>query len=144
MILLRALDDDGIERLLDLAVADADPADVMPPGWTTDRRDAFRDFYRGFLTDAYEIVRDGRTVGMARLTADGETGMWIARHARGGGVGLAALRHVVAEAPRRGITTIVADTTTDNTAALTVLRKAGAALDVDGDRVTARLPVPPP
>ncbi|WP_158841525.1 GNAT family N-acetyltransferase [Saccharothrix deserti] len=144
MILLRRLDDQGLERLLGLAVADADPADVMPPGWTVDRPDDFREFYRGFQQDAYEIVDDGRTVGMARLTATGETGMWVARRARGNGVGLAALRRVVEEAPRRGVRTILADTTTDNVAAVAILKKAGAILDVDGTRVAARLAVPAP
>lgn len=142
MILLRRLDDEGVERLLGLAVADADPDDVMPPGWTVDRPDEFREFYRAMRDDAYEIVEDDRTVGMARLTAKGETGMWIARCARGAGVGLAALRRVVEEAPRRGVDSIVADTTTDNIAAITVLRKAGAILDIDGRRVLARLPLP--
>lgn len=142
MILLRRLDDQGLERLLGLAVADADPDDVMPPGWTVDRPDEFREFYRGFQADAYEIVEDDRTVGMARLTAEGRTGMWLARFARGSGIGLAALRRVVEEAPRRNVRTIVADTTTDNVAAVTILRRAGAALDIDGRRVSARLTVP--
>ncbi|MCE6997486.1 GNAT family N-acetyltransferase [Saccharothrix sp. S26] len=142
MIRLRRVDDAAVERLLGLAVADADPADVMPPGWALDRPDEFREFYRGFAEDAYEIVLDDRTVGMARLTAKGETGMWIARCARGRGVGLAALRRVIEEAPRRGVTTIVADTTTGNVAAMTVLRKAGATFEVDGTRVYARIAVP--
>ncbi len=142
MILLRRVDDQAVERLLGLAVADTDPTDVMPPGWTLDRPDEFREFYRGFQDDAYEIVQDDRTVGMVRLTAKGETGMWIARCARGHGVGLAALRRVVEEAPRRGVTTIVADTTTDNVAAMTILRKAGATLDIEGTRVFARITVP--
>ena len=144
MIVLRRVDDGAVERLLGLAVADTDPAEVMPPGWALDRPDEFREFYRGFQDDAYEVVRDDHTVGMVRLTAEGETGMWIARCARGHGIGLAALRRVIEEAPRRGVTTIVADTTTDNTAALTVLRKAGATLEVDGTRVHARIPVPSP
>ncbi|WP_197289500.1 GNAT family N-acetyltransferase [Saccharothrix sp. NRRL B-16348] len=142
MILLRRVDDGAVERLLGLAVADTDPGDVMPPGWTVDRPDEFREFYRGFQDDAYEIVEDDRTVGMVRLSAKGETGIWVARCARGNGVGLAALRRVVEEAPRRGVTTIVADTTTDNVAAMTILRKAGATLDVDGTRVFARITVP--
>ncbi|MFD1151425.1 GNAT family N-acetyltransferase [Saccharothrix hoggarensis] len=144
MIHLRRLDDEGLERLLGLAVADTDPADVMPPGWTVDRPDDFRDFYRGFQHDAYEIVADDHTIGMARLTDQGDTGMWIARCARGSGVGLAALRRLVEEAHRRGVHTITADTTTDNTAAITILTQAGATLDVDGNHVTARLPVPAP
>ena len=142
MIVVRRVDDAAVERLLGLAVADADPADVMPPGWALDRPDEFREFYRGLFGDAYEIVRDDRTVGMVRLTAEGETGMWVARCARGRGVGLAALRLVLREAPRRGVTTVVADTTTDNVAAMTILRKAGATLEIDGTRVCARIAVP--
>lgn len=143
MILLRRLDDQGVERLLGLAVADADPADVMPPGWTVDRPDDFRDFYQAIRQDAYEIVAHDHTVGMARLTADGEAGMWVVRCARGTGIGLAALRLLLErEAPRRGVRTIVADTTTDNPAAIALLKKARATLHVDGGKVTAHIPVP--
>ncbi|MBW4718249.1 GNAT family N-acetyltransferase [Saccharothrix obliqua] len=142
VIRLRPLDDDGLERLLALASADADPADVMPPGWTPDRPDEFRAFYRGFLADAHEIVAGGRTVGMIRLTATGETGMWVARSARGRGVGLTALCRVVQEAPGRGIRTVTAETATANHAARTVLARAGARLTVDGDRVRATITAP--
>lgn len=142
MILLRRLTDEGLERLLDLAVADTDPHDVMPPGWSPDRPDRFRDFYRGLRRDAYEIVADGRTVGMIRLTPDGETGMWLARAARGRGLGTAALRRLVEEAPGRDVRTVIAHTTTDNTAALRVLTALDAQLHVTGTAVTARIPVP--
>ncbi len=142
MIRLRPLDDPGLERLLALAVADADPGDVMPPGWRPDLVDEFRDFYRGFQSDSYEIVHDDHTVGMIRLTATGETGMWVARSARGRGVGVQALSRVVERAVLRGIPVLHAHTTTGNTAALTVLRRLGADLRVDGDRVHARLTVP--
>ncbi|MGW4110416.1 GNAT family N-acetyltransferase [Actinosynnema sp. NPDC004786] len=143
MIHLRPLDDSGVERLLGLAVADTDPADVMPPGWTVDRPDEFRDFYRDLQPDAYEIVDGDRTVGMARLTAHGDIGMWLVRCARGRGTGPATLHRLKDEAARRGITTLVAHTTTDNHAALAALRKAGAALHTDGPRATARLTVEP-
>ncbi|GAA3464170.1 GNAT family N-acetyltransferase [Saccharothrix longispora] len=142
MIRLRQVDDGAVERLLALAVEDADPADVMPPGWTPDRTDEFREFYRGFRDDAYEIVDDDRTVGMIRLTDAGETGIWVARRARGAGVGLAALHRLLELAPRRGVRTLVAETTADNAAALALLTKAGATPETTGDRVAARLPVP--
>ncbi|WP_051765039.1 GNAT family N-acetyltransferase [Saccharothrix syringae] len=142
MILLRAVDDEGLERLLALAVADADPADVMPPGWSADRLDEFRGFYRGFRRDAYEVVADGRTVGMARLTAGGEAGLWLARAARGAGLGLEVLRALVEEAPRRDVFTVVAHTTTDNVAAVRILTRAGAVLEVADGHVTARIAVP--
>ncbi|MGM1061139.1 GNAT family N-acetyltransferase [Saccharothrix sp. Mg75] len=142
MIRLRQVDDAGVERLLALAVEDADPADVMPAGWAPDRPDEFREFYRGFRRDAYEILDDDRTVGMIRLTDAGETGIWVARRARGAGVGLAALHRLLERAPGRGVPTVVAETTADNAAALALLTKAGAELETTGDRVSARLRVP--
>ncbi|MEU4803880.1 GNAT family N-acetyltransferase [Actinosynnema sp. NPDC023587] len=142
MITVRPLDDAGLERLLAVAATDTDPADVMPPGWRPDRADEFRAFYRGFLRHAYEITDGDRTVGMIRLTDDGETGLWVARSARGRGVGLTALCQVVQEAPGRGITTVRAETTTANTAALAVLRRVGAVITATGDRVTAEIRVP--
>ncbi|MCP2096268.1 MULTISPECIES: GNAT family N-acetyltransferase [Actinosynnema] len=134
---LRPLDEPGIERLLQVALADADPEDVMPPGWSTDAQ--FRAFYRGM--PAFEVLVDGRTAGMARLTDDGETGMWLAKSARGAGVGKAVLRLVLAQATRAGLRAVLADTTSDNAAALAVLRASGAALRVEGDRVLAELPL---
>ncbi|WP_309110928.1 DinB family protein [Saccharothrix sp.] len=142
MIELRPVDEDGLHRLAALAVSDADPADVMPPGWTPGDRSGVLDFYRGFQADSFEIVQRGDTVGFIRLTPTGETGLWVARSARGRGVGLAALRSVVDQAVVRRIPTVVAETTTANAAALSVLRRAGATLTVDGERVTGRLGVP--
>lgn len=142
MIALRRLDEEGLERLLALAVADADPADVMPPGWSVDRPDEFRAFYRGFLRDAYEVVEGGRTVGMARLTSGGETGLWLARAVRGRGVGREVLRRLLEAAPQRNVRVLVAETTTGNVAALRVLTAAGADLEVEGERVSARVAVP--
>ncbi|MFC6089721.1 GNAT family N-acetyltransferase [Saccharothrix lopnurensis] len=139
---LRRLDEEGLERLLALAVADADPADVMPPGWEVDRHDEFRRFYRGFLRDAYEVVDGGRTVGMARLTAEGEAGLWLARAARGRGTGRAVVRRLLEEAPGRGVRTVVASTTTGNVAAVRVLTALGAELEVVGGEVSARIAVP--
>ncbi|GAA0221935.1 hypothetical protein GCM10010492_20080 [Saccharothrix mutabilis subsp. mutabilis] len=142
MIDLRPLDDEGLRRLAALAVSDADPADVMPPDWTPGDVSALLDFYRGFQAHSYEIVRRGDTVGFIRLTPRGETGLWVARSARGQGVGLGALRAVLDHAVVRRIPVVTAETTSANTAAVSLLRRAGAVLDVDGDRVTGRLGVP--
>lgn len=49
---------------------------------------------------------------------------------------------MVDQAVVRRIPTVVAETTTANAAALSVLRRAGATLTVDGERVTGRLGVP--
>lgn len=142
MIDLRPVDDDGLRRLAALAVSDADPADVMPPDWTPGDVSALLDFYRGFQADSFEVVQDGDTVGFIRLTPEGETGLWVARSARGRGVGLKALRSVIDHAVVRRIPVVTARTTSANTAAVSLLRRAGAVVDVDGDRVTGRLGVP--
>ncbi|GAA3839374.1 hypothetical protein GCM10022243_02210 [Saccharothrix violaceirubra] len=140
MTWLRALDDDALERLLRLAVDDADPADVMPPGWTPDREDEFRAFYRGLRPDVYEIViRDVGTVGMARLTPDGDFGMWIARSHRGQGYAGETLRELRTYADALWVTTMTARTTPDNTPMIAALRRAGAVpATVDGE-VHARI-----
>ncbi|GGK98765.1 hypothetical protein Ppa06_67000 [Planomonospora parontospora subsp. parontospora] len=50
-VTLQPLDETSLRELLDAAVADADPLEVMPPvdgpaGWTAGRRQAFLDFHR--------------------------------------------------------------------------------------------------
>jgi RimJ/RimL family protein N-acetyltransferase len=62
-----------------------------------------------------------------------ETGMWLGQSARGQGVGVAALRALLAEAARVGARVVVAETTPSNAEALGVLRKCGAVLrEMDG------------
>lgn len=143
---LEPLTADGIERLLTLAVAEATEDDVMapidaPPGWPQVRQDAFRDFYRLHQLVMYEVVLNGRTVGMIRLTPsdqDGmaETGMWLGNSARGHGVGAAALRAVLIEAAALGLHSVVAETTPDNTAAIRALTGCGATLRYTTGKVT--------
>lgn len=146
---VRLMDEDGLARLAETARAGAEPAEVMPvegsPGWTPDLVDAFRDFHRRRAADpartTYAIVAGGTVVGSIRLDAVGggfETGLWLARSARGQGIGGRALALVLAEARARGATTLVADTTAANHAALGILRRNGATLRTDGDKVYAR------
>jgi RimJ/RimL family protein N-acetyltransferase len=154
-VALTPLDDALTEELLKLAVADAAPTEVMPPvdgpeGWTPAARSFFREFHRerqpgltGTLrTVMYAITDDDRLVGMIRLTleADGtaETGMWLARSARGKGIGSASLAQLLGEARRAGVRTVKADTTPGNRAAQAVLRRLGATLE-QTDKVYARL-----
>ncbi|XVV00047.1 hypothetical protein ACQPW3_21545 [Actinosynnema sp. CA-248983] len=47
-------------------MSDADPADVMPPGWTPGDVSALLDFYCGLRADSFEIVQHGDTVGFIR------------------------------------------------------------------------------
>jgi RimJ/RimL family protein N-acetyltransferase len=161
---LRAIDNDQCaEELLDVAVAEADPEDVMPrvtgpPGWTAKRREAFRAFHRNFYgglagphkTVMFGVFAHGHLVGMIRMrrTDDAEsveTGIWLGRLARGRGIATAALRALATEAAAIGARTVVADTTAGNHAALATLRRCGAELTEDraSGKVIAVLPIPP-
>ncbi|MBB5116592.1 RimJ/RimL family protein N-acetyltransferase [Micromonospora echinospora] len=154
---LEPVDERNLEPLLSVAAAEAEPEDVMPPvqapaGWSLARRDAFREFHRASLggingptrTAMYAIVSGGEVVGMVRMTRRDEpgtveTGMWLGRSARGRGLGAAALRQLLHTAAAAGMHTVVADTTPDNTGALSVLRKCGAELREEGGKVHARM-----
>ncbi|KKJ93384.1 GNAT family N-acetyltransferase [Micromonospora sp. HK10] len=143
---LEPVDERNLEPLLSVAAAEADPEDVMPPvqapaGWSLARRDAFREFHRASFggldgptrTQMYAIVAGGEVVGMVRMTRRDEpgtveTGMWLGRSARGQGLGAAALRELLHVAAAAGMRTVVAETTPDNTGAISVLKKCGAEL----------------
>ncbi|MFY1704659.1 GNAT family N-acetyltransferase [Micromonospora sp. WMMA1923] len=159
---LEPVDERNLEPLLSVAAAEADPEDVMPPvaapaGWSLARRDAFREFHRASFggldgptrTRMYAILAAGEVVGMVRMARrDGpgtvETGMWLGRSARGQGLGAAALRELLHAAAAAGMHTVVAETTPDNVHALAVLRKLGAKLREDGDRVHAEISLDTP
>jgi RimJ/RimL family protein N-acetyltransferase len=146
-----------LEPLLSVAVAEADPDEVMPPvsgppGWSQARREAFREFYRSNYdgldgptrTRMYAIVCDGNVVGMIRMARRDEpdtveTGMWLGQSARGQGIGVAALRLLLAEAARAGVRRVVAETTSSNTPALGVMRRCGAVVRDDGSAVRAEM-----
>jgi RimJ/RimL family protein N-acetyltransferase len=157
---LLPLDDELIERLLQVAIADAEPGEVMPPvddapGWTPTRQEAFRTFHRqrreGLSGPSGEVhfavVAGGEIVGSARLARRTEpktfeAGTWLARSKRN--VGIGALTKVLLEkAAAAGAESVVAETTAGNHAAVTVLRRLGAAFEESPDgHIRARLPVP--
>ncbi|GGM13789.1 GNAT family N-acetyltransferase [Micromonospora yangpuensis] len=159
---LEPVDERNLEPLLSVAAAEADPEDVMPPvaapaGWSLARRDAFREFHRASFggldgptrTRMYAILAAGEVVGMVRMARRDEpgtveTGMWLGRSARGQGLGAAALRELLHAAAAAGMHTVVAETTPDNVHALAVLRKLGAKLREDGDRVHAEISLDTP
>jgi RimJ/RimL family protein N-acetyltransferase len=134
---LRPIDEDLLPRLLDVAVAGTDPDEVMPTapgpsGWTPERRTAFGDYYYG-SAPAYAIQTDDELVGAARLTpaeAPGaaEVGLWLARPARGKGHGTEALHLLIEKARSEGLSALIAETTTSNSAAVGALRTLGAKL----------------
>lgn len=142
-----------------MAVAEAEPGEVMPPvpgppGWSQARREAFREFHRARFggldgptgTAMYAINVGGDVVGMIRMSHTDEprtmeTGMWLGRSARGQGIAVAALRCLLAEAARVGARRVVANTTVANRAALGVLIRSGAVLHQEGEAVRAELGV---
>ena len=160
-MVLRPVDDEVLELLLDVAVKQAEPGEVMPPvegppGWTRDRMDAFRDFHRsryGGLEGAqrtvmFAIIVDGSVVGMIRMSLLDqpgmmETGMWLGQPHRGRGIGGTALQALLGKAGAVGAHTVIAKTTPGNAAALGVLRRRGAVLTEERDTIRASIDVPP-
>jgi RimJ/RimL family protein N-acetyltransferase len=158
---LLPLDDELIERLLQVAIADADPEEVMPPvddapGWTPKRREAFRTFHRrrteGFAGPYralhFAVVAEGEIVGSARLARRTEpkmleAGTWLARGKRNMGIGSAMMKVLLQKASAAGAESVVAETTAANHAAVAVLRRLGAVLEESPDgHIRARLSVP--
>ncbi|MFD9219248.1 GNAT family N-acetyltransferase [Streptomyces sp. NPDC060064] len=165
---LRHVDEEMLQGLLAVAVNEAAPSEVMPPvagppGWTPARQDAFRAWHRdrrpglsGPLREStFAILTDGHIVGSARLACRDsqevlETGMWLARSARGRGIGTAALRALLNEAAGADARLVVAETTATNLGAIAALRRNDARLATDqhNGHVHAHLPLdqaqPPP
>lgn len=142
---LVAVDEVVLSRLVEVATTDAAADDVTPPlgdGWTPDRVEWLRAFHRlrrAGLADGQEetaaIRVDGRIVGATRLhrsspeTPDQlECGIWLARSSRGLGLSKAVLPLLASRAVAAGASRIVAHTTASNTAAVAVLKRAGATL----------------
>ena len=135
-VMLRSVDETLLPRLLDLAVNEADPDEVMPPtpgprGWTPERQAALPDHLR--VPGTYAILVDGEPAGVADLSpaeAPGaaEVGIWLARNARGEGHGTQALHQLIEEARSQGLTALIAETTVANPAAVGALKALGAKL----------------
>lgn len=142
-VTLQPVDDELLSRLLDVAVANADPDEVMPPvpgppGWNDARRAAFREYHRSKDDGTYAVLVDGKVVGAARLApaeAPGavEAGIWLARSARRKGYSTSALRLLIDEARARGASALVAETEATNVPAIAALRSIGATLWEDPD-----------
>lgn len=153
IVTLQPIDENLLPRLLDVAVADADPEEVMPvvpgsPGWNDARRAAFVDHYRSDPGSSYVVLVDGAIAGAARLApaeAPGavQAGIWLRRSVRGKGFSTEALRLLIDEARARGARALVAETTASNTAAVAALRTLGVMLweDPESGAVHATLRV---
>ncbi|HET6876050.1 MAG TPA: GNAT family N-acetyltransferase [Jatrophihabitans sp.] len=162
-IALVDVDEDVLAEMVDVATSDAAPDEVTAPlddgtAWTQPRIDWLRALHRdrrpglaGPLGEAtWAIVVDGRVAGAIRLKRTSEpgvleTGMWLARGARGRGVAAAALRNVLERAAATGARAVRADTTAGNAAALAVLSRLGFQLTHgadDGVHAVRRLDAP--
>jgi RimJ/RimL family protein N-acetyltransferase len=161
---LLPVDELVLERLVAVAVADAAAREVTPPltageGWSAQRVDWLRSFHRerragleGPQGEAtWAVVVDGAVVGSVRLrqTAEPgvvETGIWLARAARGRGTGRRALAEVVRAGRSLGYAELRAETTSGNRPALALLAAVGFHLDLPDDAgiVVARLELAAP
>lgn len=143
MLDLEPVDETGLKKLLNLAVAEASPEEVVAPlpgaaGWTALRKAWFLEYHRTRRTGldgshreiTYLIVHEGRIIGSARLArithSTIEAGLWLVRSARGRGLAAKVLLLLRSEALANGAAQLIASTTTKNTQALSALRKAGA------------------
>ncbi|MGH3426711.1 MAG: GNAT family N-acetyltransferase [Mycobacteriales bacterium] len=159
---LELLTADNLPDLLEAAVADAHPLEVMPPipgpeGWNDTRRQAFREFHMARsigtptpIETTYIIRLDGQAIGAGRLepSTDGsnsaEVGIWIGRSHRGQGVGRFVLADLVELGRKAGATSVVGFTTSDNAASRRLLEGIGATITAAGDAVDGRLDIVSP
>ncbi|MFT4187395.1 MAG: GNAT family N-acetyltransferase [Aeromicrobium sp.] len=149
LVSLVAVDEAILEQLVHVAITDAAPDEVTPPlgdGWTQDRVAWLRAYHRDRRSGLAEsdeetaaIEMEGRVVGATRLhrltspTDDMECGIWLARSARGSGVGAAAFRLLRARAVAVGAKRLVVRTTAGNFPALAILRYEGALVRMGDD-----------
>ncbi|WP_239154086.1 GNAT family N-acetyltransferase [Amycolatopsis sp. FDAARGOS 1241] len=157
-IVLTPLDEPALHRLLEAAVADADPREVMPPvdgppGWTRARREAFLALHRRRSLDpdtaietTWVVEVGGRAAGAARLrpvhstsSVAVEAGVWLCRSVRGRGIGKRVTEVPLEAARDGGAARFIASTTVADTAGRRLLSGAGADLDVRGEDVDASL-----
>ena len=167
---LRPVTEATLSRIVAAAMEGATADEVTPPitpgtAWTEERVEWLRAFHRdrrrglaGPEREAtWAVVEvdddggpdDGRVVGGLRLRRTGdpdvlETGIWLARDARGRGIGAQAMRLVLGRARQAGARTVRAETTTAHASAVGLLRALGAVITVDGDAVRAEIPLAGP
>ncbi len=140
------VDETVLDQLVRVATTDASANEVTPPltggnSWNKARVTWLRNFHRdcrGGLDgprreSTWAVSSSDGIVGSVRLKRTEapdvlETGIWLARSARGRGVGTAAAAAVVELATTLGATTVRADTTSTNIHALAVLERAGFSL----------------
>jgi RimJ/RimL family protein N-acetyltransferase len=157
VVKLRPIEDEaGLRALLAVAVADATPEETMPPcdgppGWTEEKQKFFLEFFLPMVaseeTAVFAVLAGEEIAGFIRLRrmegTVAETGMWLGRSYRRRGIGGDAFDALLAEAASRGYTSVVADTTPQNVAALGVLRRGRARLREEGGKIYAEIAIGP-
>lgn len=155
---LVAVDEPVLAKLVAVASTSATAGEVTPaltPGndWNPQRIAWLERFHRerrGGLDGpkgeaTWAVVVDGWVVGSVRLKALPErhvveTGIWLARSARGRGIGRQAVASVLDHAAGAGAHEVRAETTPANRAAQGLLRSLGFELVVGGeDKIRGRL-----
>lgn len=158
MVDLVPVDEEVLEDLLALAVAEARPGEVMPPAsgesdterratWTDLRKGAFREYHRRCRVNlrspvpevTWAVKARGRVVGAARLAqVDGdpdarEVGLWLGESYRGQGISGEVGYWAVAAAQTMDAKRLVARTTTRSTVVRRSLERIGfEVVDSDG------------
>lgn len=144
---LSELSDEMLTQLVRHALPDADIHEVMAAGpgpttWTPERLQEFILFHRGRRGGldgptgeiSFVILVDDTASGVVRLQRVApeslEVGMWLARSARGRGIGGLVLESMVLRAAALGAKTLVAVTTATNQAALSALARIRAKIDI--------------
>ena len=155
---LADVDDDLLELLTTVAVEDAAADEVTPPltpghAWSAERIAWFAAYHRACRAgldgpagqQAWAVLLHRAPVGAVRLRRTGElgileTGIWLARTARGRRVGVAAMAAVADRARADGAHTLRADTDRTNAAARALLERCGYSASAGADgRVYATL-----
>jgi len=167
MVDLVPVNEDVLERLLALAVAEAEPGEVMPPAsgesvteprttWTDLRKGAFREYHRRCRVNPHTPVPEvtwavkarGRIVGAARLAlVDGdpdarEVGLWLGQPYRGQGISGEVAYWALAAARTMDAKRLVARTTASNLGARRSLERIGFEMVDDGGVLIGTISLP--
>lgn len=154
MVDLVPVGEDVLEGLLAVAVAEAQPGEVMPPAtgesaaeprtaWTEPRKGAFREYHRRCRVNldapvpevTWAVTAGGRIAGAARLAlVEGdpearEVGLWLGRPYRGQGISGEVAYWALAAARTMDARRLVARSTTGNVAARRSLERIGFELE---------------
>lgn len=167
MVDLVPVNEDVLEDLLALAVAEAEPGEVMPPAsgesvteprttWTDLRKGAFREYHRRCRVNPHTPVPEvtwavkarGRIVGAARLALiDGdpdarEVGLWLGQPYRGQGISGEVAYWALAAARTMDAKRLVARTTASNPGARRSLERIGFEMVDDGEVLIGTISLP--